>query len=86
MITVYTKPDCFKCDKTREKFKAAGLAFNVVDVTENAAALAYVKEDLGYFEAPVVVVSEHDHWSGLRPDCIIRVIAGGGTDAETVEA
>jgi glutaredoxin-like protein NrdH len=30
-----------------------------------------------------VVVSEHDHWSGLRPDHIARVVAGGGADNET---
>jgi glutaredoxin len=45
----------------------------VVDVTENAAALAYVTEDLGYMQAPVVVVDEHDHWSGFQPDEISRI-------------
>jgi len=82
-ITVYKKPQCFQCDKTIEKFTTAGLPVEVVDVTENPDALAYVKDDLGYTGAPVVVVSEHDHWSGLRPDHIARVIAGGGLDDET---
>jgi len=82
-ITVYKKPMCFQCDKTIEKLTTAGLPVEVVDVTENPAALAYVKDDLGYTGAPVVVVSEHDHWSGLRPDNIARVIAGGGLDDET---
>ncbi|WP_054146472.1 glutaredoxin domain-containing protein [Frigoribacterium sp. RIT-PI-h] len=84
MITVYKKPQCFQCDKTIEKFQDAGLAVNIVDVTENPDALVYIKEDLGYLSAPVVVVSEHDHWSGLRLDNIMRVIAGGGGDDETV--
>ncbi|MCJ0700256.1 hypothetical protein FRIG_03755 [Frigoribacterium faeni] len=84
MITVYKKPQCFQCDKTIEKFQAAGLAVDIVDVTENSDALAYIKDELGYLSAPVVVVSEHDHWSGLRLDDIARVIAGGGSDDETV--
>jgi glutaredoxin-like protein NrdH len=83
MITVYKKPQCFACTKTIEKFEAAGLPVHVVDVTENPNALAYVKDDLGYLSAPVVVVSEHDHWTGLRLDHIERVIAGGGADDET---
>ena len=54
---------------------------NIVDVTENANALAYVKDDLGYLSAPVVVL-EHDHWTGLRLN-IERVIAGRWADDET---
>jgi glutaredoxin-like protein NrdH len=84
VITVYKKPQCFQCDKTIERFQAAGMAVTIVDVTENPDALAYVKDDLGYTGAPVVVVSEHDHWSGLRLDNIMRVIAGGGADDETL--
>jgi len=52
MITVYKKPQCFACTKTIEKFEAAGMAVTIVDVTENADALAYVKDDLGYTGAP----------------------------------
>ena len=83
MITVYKKPQCFACTKTIEKLEGAGLDVDIVDVTENDDALAYVKDDLGYTGAPEVEVSEHDHWSGLRPDHIARVIAGGGADDET---
>jgi len=86
MITVYKKPACFGCTKTIEKFTAAGIEHVVVDVTESPDALAYITDDLGYQQAPVVVVSEHDHWSGLQPAQIDRVIRAGATDAETVEA
>lgn len=85
MITVYTKPDCMQCRMTYKAMDAKGLAYQVVDVTENANALEYVK-DLGYLTAPVIVVSEHDHWGGFRPDHIDRVAAGGATEDETVEA
>ena len=46
------------------------MTYTVVDVTLNAAALEYVSEDLGYSAAPIVVVDEHNHWSGFRPDRI----------------
>ena len=43
-----------------------------MDLSESDAALEYVKE-LGYSQAPVVVVDDQDHWSGFRPDKIERV-------------
>ncbi len=66
MITVYSKPDCMQCRMTYKAMDAKGLAYQVVDVTENMGALEYVKE-LGYLTAPVIVVSEHDHWGGSDP-------------------
>jgi glutaredoxin-like protein NrdH len=54
----------------------AGVTYTVVDVTENAAALEYVSEDLGYSSAPIVVVDEHNHWSGFRPDRIAALAQG----------
>ncbi len=49
-----------------------GIDYRVVDMTEDAAALEYVK-DLGHLQAPVVVVDDQDHWSGFRPDHIARI-------------
>jgi len=72
-ITVYTKPSCVQCDATYRALDAAGLVYEVVDVTENAAALAHVTEDLGYMQAPVVVVDDLGQWSGFRPDEISRI-------------
>jgi glutaredoxin-like protein NrdH len=82
MITVYSKPNCVQCTATYKSLDAKGLEYQVIDVTTNDNALAYVKGDLGYLGAPVVVVSEHDHWTGFRPDCIERVAAGGATESE----
>lgn len=44
----------------------------MVDLTGSEAALEYVMQELGYSQAPVVVVDEHDHWSGFRPDKIAQ--------------
>ena len=77
-ITIYTKPGCFGCRKTEEKFLEAGMApgvdFQVIDLTKAPAAIEYVTEDLGYSQAPVIVVSEHEHWSGLNPERIAAVV------------
>lgn len=67
-ITVYSKPMCVQCDATKRAMNKAGLAYDVVDVTEDAEALTRVKA-LGYAQAPVVV-TDADHWSGFRPDKI----------------
>ncbi len=72
-IIVYSKPGCVKCDWTYKALEAKGIDdYRVVNLAEDAAALEYVK-DLGYLEAPVVVVDDQDHWSGFRPDHIDRV-------------
>jgi glutaredoxin-like protein NrdH len=69
-ITLYSKPGCFGCRKTAEKFTALGVPFQEVDLTATPNAMEYVTEDLGYSQTPVVVVDDHFHWSGLRPDLI----------------
>ena len=72
-VTVYTTgPSCVKCTMTKRMLDGAGIPFVEVDVTlnENAAAHAYITDELGYTEAPVVVVDDEDHWSGFRPDKI----------------
>ncbi len=74
-ITVYSKPLCVQCDATKRALNKAGLAYTVVDVTEDAEALATIK-GMGYLQAPVVITGD-DHWSGFRPDKI-KALAGAG--------
>ncbi|WP_198414398.1 glutaredoxin-like protein NrdH [Cryobacterium luteum] len=76
MVTVYSKPACIQCTMTYRALDKAGVTYTVVDVTENAAALEYVSEDLGYSSAPIVVVDEHNHWAGFRPDRIAALAQG----------
>jgi glutaredoxin-like protein NrdH len=73
-VTLYTKPGCFPCAKTLQKFQEAGIEPRVVDLTGNPAALEYVTEELGYSQAPIVVVDDDFHWSGLDPVSIERAI------------
>lgn len=67
-ITVYSKPACVQCTATTRALEARGLAYDVIDLTEDAAAMSHVTE-LGYRQVPVVVAGDA-HWAGFRPDLI----------------
>lgn len=71
--TVYTKPDCSNCEKTKDYFDSKGVTYTAVDITEVQAALEYVTVELGYSQAPVVVnnADDQDHWAGLRRDKLV---------------
>ena len=67
-ITVYSKPACVQCTATTRALEARGLAYPLIDLTEDDAAMEMVTS-LGYRQAPVVVAGEA-HWAGFRPDMI----------------
>ena len=67
-ITVYSKPACVQCTATTRALDAKGLAYQIVDLTEDDAAMQLVTS-LGYRQAPVVVAGD-SHWAGFRPDMI----------------
>lgn len=73
-VVVYSKPSCVQCNATYRALDAKGIPYRIVDLSQDDAALEYVKE-LGYAQAPVVVVDDQDHWSGFRPDHIERIAA-----------
>lgn len=76
MITVFTKPDCIQCDRTRAQLTKHGLAFTTRDVTTDPEAYGYITAELGYQQAPVVVIDDgQQHWSGFRPDKIAQLAA-----------
>lgn len=66
-VTVYTKPDCPQCNATVRKLDELHIGYELVDLTADENALAYVRDDLGHAQAPVVVANA-DHWGGYRPD------------------
>ena len=72
--TVYTKPECPNCDRTKSYFDEKGISYTAVDITEVPAALEYITAELGYSQAPVVVNNsdDQDHWSGLRRDKLVQ--------------
>ena len=72
-ITVYTTSSCVQCTATYRALDSKGISYVVVDVTEVPAALEYITEELGYSQAPVVVVDDENHWAGFRPDKILEL-------------
>lgn len=75
-VTVYTTGrGCPRCVWTLRRLDERGIPYREVDLSapSSAAAREYVTDDLGYTEAPVVVVSDQDHWSGFDRDLIDRI-------------
>ena len=70
-ITVYSKPACVQCTATTRALDAKGLAYDLIDLTQDSIAMQKVTA-LGYRQAPVVIVGE-EHWAGFRPDMIGRL-------------
>lgn len=64
-ITVYTKPECGQCENVKRWLKWAGISYSEINVEENAKALNYVKEDLGYQAMPVIEITDAD---GIKYD------------------
>lgn len=71
-VTVYSKPSCVQCVATYRALEQRGIAFEVVDMSEDPEALAMV-QGLGYRQAPVIMAGS-DHWSGFRPDKINALV------------
>lgn len=71
-VTVYSKPLCPQCNLTKLQLDKLGIEHQVIDVTADPEAHAYVT-GLGYLQAPVVVAGDA-HWAGFRPDRIKELI------------
>ena len=72
-VTVYSKPACVQCTATTRALDAKGIAYTLVDLTQDVVAMAQVLA-MGYRQAPVVIAGEQ-HWTGFRPDMIGRLAA-----------
>lgn len=74
-----------QCTATKRFLDSRGLEYTTVDVSQDADALAFIKQ-LGYLAAPVVythrfaqpepgVLDEFvQHWSGNQPDRIKAIV------------
>lgn len=68
-VTVYSKDACVQCDATIRSLNKNGIDYVVVDVASDTEALEKLRA-MGYMQAPVVHVSDDEHWGGFRPDRI----------------
>lgn len=71
-IIIYSKPDCVQCNATYRALDKHGIAYEVIDLTQDAQALGQVRA-MGYQQVPVIVAGD-DHWSGFRPDKISELL------------
>lgn len=69
-LTLYSKPSCVQCTATKRWLDQHKIPYIAFDVSEDEAALEYIK-GLGYLQVPVVVVPFNQgptrHWSGFNP-------------------
>ncbi|TXK14851.1 glutaredoxin family protein [Microbacterium wangchenii] len=90
-VTVYsTGPQCKQCWATCVALDRVGVKTTVIDLSDSGsdAAREFVTSDLGYSQAPVVVVDDEpeNHWSGFRPDLIERLAQRTGSPGRTSPA
>ena len=74
-VTVYSVPNCSHCTSTCLFLDRHQIGYQVVDLSDpaNQGAREWIEVELGYREAPVVVVDQDpdNHWSGFRMGKII---------------
>ena len=71
MITIYSKPNCVRCEMAKRYLTDKGVKFKEIDVFEDAEALAMLR-DKGFSQMPVVVINGEFH-TGFRPDVLSKV-------------
>ena len=69
MPIVFSKPHCVQCTASYNLLDNLGLEYETRNIAEDAEAEAVVK-GLGYMAAPVIYISEDNHWAGFNPDKI----------------
>jgi glutaredoxin-like protein NrdH len=65
-VTVFTKANCVQCEATKRHLDKIGVSYDIVDVTNDIAALDRLIS-LGYRSAPVVL-ADNDSWAGYMPE------------------
>lgn len=68
-ITLYTRTVCQQCKATKRKMATLGLEYTEIN-TEHDEAAAQLLRDKGYQQAPVVILSDGQEWTGYRPDLL----------------
>lgn len=81
-ITVYTQPGCQPCRAVKRWLSEREIPFAETDITQDPEALDFVTGELGYKQAPVVVMAQpvsHDSpvgyysFSGFNPGELEKV-------------
>lgn len=71
-VTVYSQPNCYQCRLTIQHFKDRGVTPNVIDISQDAEADAYVRT-MGIRSMPIVETQDNVRWGGFQPDELKKV-------------
>ena len=72
MVTIYSKPNCVRCELAKKYLLNKGIEFKEIDVFEDDKALAMLR-DKGYSEMPVVDICGNIH-TGFRPELLAKAV------------
>lgn len=72
MITIFSKPNCVRCEMAKRYLNDKGVKFDEIDVFENAEALQMLRDE-GRSEMPVVDINGERH-TGFRPEILAKVV------------
>ncbi len=65
-VVLYSRYDCVQCMMTKRLLDSLGIAYQEINLDESPESREYVKKELGFMAAPVVV-TDTDAWSGFQP-------------------
>ncbi|URQ60083.1 glutaredoxin-like protein NrdH [Pantoea alhagi] len=71
LITIYIKNNCMQCTATKNMMDKLGLTWQLINLDDEPDAIENLKA-LGYRQLPVVM-ADGEHWSGFRPDKLMRL-------------
>ena len=71
MITIFSKPNCVRCEMAKRYLNDKGVKFEEIDVFKDAEALAMLR-DKGFSQMPVVDVNGEFH-TGFQPNVLAKV-------------
>ena len=70
MITIFSKPNCVRCEMAKRYLNDKGVKFKEIDVFENVEALAMLR-DKGFSQMPVVSIDGEFH-TGFQPNLLAK--------------
>lgn len=72
-VTLISAPSCHGCVFTKRLLNERKIEFVERNIASDEEALVLAKS-LGYSQAPVVILEDGTHWSGLDPDRIKAIV------------
>ena len=72
MITIFSKPNCVRCEMVKRYLNDKGVPFKEIDVFKDDEALAMLR-DKGFSQMPVVSIDGEFH-TGFQPNILAKAV------------